>query len=238
MITPFHDDPYMLVRQAYTPVATDTESEPLEDPVETKEIQPLSPRTTPLSPNYIPSSSDYTSDTPYSDEESVPIEAFETNTASSSDFTSPLSPNHPLTWTSPTPIPYRAFYYRNVQIFLRYPFFITITGIISNPSYTEEAYTPVATDTESEPLEDPVETKEIQPLSSRTTPLSPNYIPSSPDYTSDTPYSDEESVPIEAFETNTASSSDFTSPLSPNHPLTWTSPTPIPSRAFYYRSTA
>ncbi|GKD75303.1 hypothetical protein Tco_1333585 [Tanacetum coccineum] len=57
-------------------------------------------------------------------------------------------------------------------------------------------------------------------------------------YTLDTPHSDEESEPIEASETNTASPSDFTLPLSPDHPLTQTSPTPTPSRVFYYHSTA
>ncbi|GJV21484.1 hypothetical protein Tco_1370504 [Tanacetum coccineum] len=52
VITPFHNDSYMLVRQAYIPVATYIESEPLEDPIKTKETQPLTPRTTPLSPDY------------------------------------------------------------------------------------------------------------------------------------------------------------------------------------------
>ncbi|GKA37746.1 hypothetical protein Tco_0724311 [Tanacetum coccineum] len=113
MITPFHDDLYMLVRQAYTPDATDTEFEPLEDPIETEETQPLSPRTTPLAPDYTLASPDYTPDTPYLDEESGPIEAPETTTASPSDSTSPLSPDHPLTQTSPTPTPSRAFYYRS-----------------------------------------------------------------------------------------------------------------------------
>ncbi|GKE86008.1 hypothetical protein Tco_1559750, partial [Tanacetum coccineum] len=111
VITPFHDDPYMLVRQTYTPVATNTESESLKDPIETKETQPLSPRTIPLSPDYTLASPDYTIDTPHSDEESKPIEAPETRTDSPSDSTSPLSLDHPLTQTSPTPTPSRAFYY-------------------------------------------------------------------------------------------------------------------------------
>nr|GEU39576.1 hypothetical protein [Tanacetum cinerariifolium] len=51
VITPLHDDPYMLVRRAYTPIATDIEFEPFEDPIESKETQPLSPRAAPLSPN-------------------------------------------------------------------------------------------------------------------------------------------------------------------------------------------
>ncbi|GKD27641.1 hypothetical protein Tco_1233855, partial [Tanacetum coccineum] len=65
VITPFHDDPYMLVRQAYTPIATDIESEPLEDPIKTEETQPLSPRTAPLSPDYNPPSPNYTPDRPH-----------------------------------------------------------------------------------------------------------------------------------------------------------------------------
>ncbi|GKA69379.1 hypothetical protein Tco_0775443, partial [Tanacetum coccineum] len=85
VITPLHDDPYILVRQAYTPIATDIKSEPLEDPIETEETQPLSPRTAPLSPDYTLASSDYTPNTPHSDEESKPMEASETRTASPSD---------------------------------------------------------------------------------------------------------------------------------------------------------
>ncbi|GKA95348.1 hypothetical protein Tco_0817386 [Tanacetum coccineum] len=113
VISPLHDDPYMLVRQAYTPITIDIESEPLKDPIKVEETQPLSTRTTPLSPDYTPASLDYTSNTPHSDEESEPMEASETWTASPLDSTSPLSPNHPLTQTSPTPTPYRAFYYRS-----------------------------------------------------------------------------------------------------------------------------
>nr|GEV85718.1 hypothetical protein [Tanacetum cinerariifolium] len=111
VITPFHDDPDILVRHAYTPVATDTESEPFEDPIEIDETRPLSPRTTPLSPDYTLTFPGYTLDTPHSNEESDPIEASETRIASPSDSTSPLSPNHPLTQTSPTHIPSKAFYY-------------------------------------------------------------------------------------------------------------------------------
>ncbi|GJR28633.1 hypothetical protein Tco_1104865 [Tanacetum coccineum] len=113
LISPFHDDPYMLVRQAYTPIATDTESEPFKDPIKTKETQPLSLRATPLSPDYIPASPDYTPITPHSDEESDPMEAPETRSSSPLDSTSPLSPDHPLTQTSPTPTPPRAFFYRS-----------------------------------------------------------------------------------------------------------------------------
>ncbi|GKD70241.1 hypothetical protein Tco_1324331 [Tanacetum coccineum] len=71
MITSLHDDSYMLVRQAYTPIATDIESEPFEDPIETEETQPLSLRETPLGPDYTPASSDYTHDTPHLDEDTI-----------------------------------------------------------------------------------------------------------------------------------------------------------------------
>ncbi|GJW81601.1 hypothetical protein Tco_0145576 [Tanacetum coccineum] len=104
----------MLVRQAYTSTITDTKSKPLEDPIKTKEPQSL-----PITSAPIPSH-DYTPATPLSDEESEAFETSETRitsphfTTPSSDFTSPLSPNNPLsTQTSLTLTPYRAFYYRS-----------------------------------------------------------------------------------------------------------------------------
>ncbi|GKD72176.1 hypothetical protein Tco_1330458 [Tanacetum coccineum] len=111
--TPFHDDPYMLVRQAYTSTITDTESEPFEDPIKTEKPQSL------IIPSLPTSSLDYTPATPHSSEESEPIEASKTriasphSTTSPSDSTSPLSPDHPLTQTSPTLTPSRAFFYRS-----------------------------------------------------------------------------------------------------------------------------
>ncbi|GKB16297.1 hypothetical protein Tco_0850220 [Tanacetum coccineum] len=93
-------------------------------------------------------------------------------------------------------------------------------------------------DSLSDPLEDPIKAKETQPLSPSTSPLSPDYTPASPDYTPNTPHSDEESEPIEAPKTRTASPSNSTSPLSLDHLLSQISPTFTPSRAFYYRSTA
>ncbi|GJY54879.1 hypothetical protein Tco_0446543 [Tanacetum coccineum] len=113
VITPFHDDPYMIVMQAYTPIAMDIKFEPFEDPIKTEETQPLSPRAAPLSPDYTPASPDYTFDTPHSDEDSEPIKASETRTTSPLGSTSPLSPDHLLTQTSPTSTPSRAFYYRS-----------------------------------------------------------------------------------------------------------------------------
>ncbi|GKF54433.1 hypothetical protein Tco_0161343, partial [Tanacetum coccineum] len=101
------------------------------------------------------------------------------------------------------------------------------------------AYTSTITDAEFEPFEDPIETEEPQSL-----PITSVPIPS-PDYTPATPHTDEESEPMETFETRvasphcTTSPSDSTSPLSLDHPLlTHTSPTLTPSRAFYYRSNA
>ncbi|GJY54880.1 hypothetical protein Tco_0446544, partial [Tanacetum coccineum] len=91
--------------QAHTPIAIDLDSEPFEDPIETEETQPLSPRVAPLSPDYTSGFLDYTPDTPYSDEDSKPMEESETRTASPSGSTSPLSPDHLLTQTSPTPTP-------------------------------------------------------------------------------------------------------------------------------------
>nr|GFA40117.1 hypothetical protein [Tanacetum cinerariifolium] len=109
--TPLHDDPYMLVRHAYTPIVTDIESEPFKDPIETEETQPLSLRVVPLSPDHTLASLEYTPDTSHSDEESEPMEALENRTTSLSDSTSPLSYDHPLTQTSPTLTPSRASYY-------------------------------------------------------------------------------------------------------------------------------
>ncbi|GJS04614.1 hypothetical protein Tco_0321122 [Tanacetum coccineum] len=91
LITPLHDDPYML----------------------TDETQLLSPRAAPLSPDYTLAPSDYTPDTPHTDGESEPMKASKTRTTSPSDSTSPLFPDHPLTQTSPTPTPSRDFYYRS-----------------------------------------------------------------------------------------------------------------------------
>ncbi|GJV76355.1 hypothetical protein Tco_1507939 [Tanacetum coccineum] len=113
VITHLHDDPYMLVRQAYTPIAMDIESEPFKDPIETEETYPLCPRVIPLPPDYTPASLDYTLDTLHLDKDLEPMEASETRPASPSGSTSPLSPDHPLTQTSPTSTPSQAFYYHS-----------------------------------------------------------------------------------------------------------------------------
>ncbi|GJU24366.1 hypothetical protein Tco_1162987 [Tanacetum coccineum] len=74
---------------------------------------------------------------------------------------------------------------------------------------------PIATDIEFEPFEDPIEIEETQLLYYRAAPLLPNYTLAAPDYTLDTPHSDEDSEPMESFVTRIASPSGSTSPLSP-----------------------
>nr|GEV36514.1 hypothetical protein [Tanacetum cinerariifolium] len=81
----------MLVRQAYSPTALDTDFKPLEDSLETEEPQPLSPTSVPLSPDYTPA-------TPYTNNESKPYKTSETRVTSlpsptlSPDPASPPSP--------------------------------------------------------------------------------------------------------------------------------------------------
>ncbi|GKA91266.1 hypothetical protein Tco_0813136 [Tanacetum coccineum] len=98
-------DPHFQARGLLTATATDNEFEPFEDPLETKDPQPLSPRLAPPSPDYTPA-------TPHTDEELDPFETSETritsphSTTPPSDPTSPPSPQQlPLTQTSPNPIP-------------------------------------------------------------------------------------------------------------------------------------
>ncbi|GKC79708.1 hypothetical protein Tco_1130482 [Tanacetum coccineum] len=90
-------DPYEAIRQACL-VETDTESEPFEDPVETG--TPESPHTV-ASPTSLP---DSTPPTSHAEE----LEDSDTSGArsTSSDFTAPLSPDHPLTHTLPTLVPF------------------------------------------------------------------------------------------------------------------------------------
>ncbi|GJS61481.1 hypothetical protein Tco_0656265 [Tanacetum coccineum] len=106
------------------------------------------------------------------------------------------------------------------------------------PKEVEKAYRPTDTDTKSEPFEDPIEIEEPQSLPITSTPIP------LPDYTPATPHTEEESKPIEAYWTRVVSLHsttlplESTSPLSPDHLLTQTSPTLAPPRAFYYRNTA
>ncbi|GJU45590.1 hypothetical protein Tco_1202856, partial [Tanacetum coccineum] len=89
--TPLLDDPYVAVRQAHS-VDTNTESKPEEAPSKIEECQPLVPTS------------------PLTDEEFEAFEPYDTrittsHSSASSDYASPLSPDHPLTQASPTPIP-------------------------------------------------------------------------------------------------------------------------------------
>ncbi|GJZ66466.1 hypothetical protein Tco_0623162 [Tanacetum coccineum] len=127
--TPLPDDPYVAVRQAHL-ADTDTESRPVEDIRETEVPQPLL-----ILPSLVPSSDDLhltvgqahtpaTVDTESEPEEASSktkeFEAYEpsdtgitsSHSSASSDSTTPLSPNHPLTQTSPTPTPTRVLSYR------------------------------------------------------------------------------------------------------------------------------
>ncbi|GJZ51069.1 hypothetical protein Tco_0605584 [Tanacetum coccineum] len=93
---PLLEDPYKAIRQAYL-VGTDTESEPIEDLVETE--APKS-RHTVASPTSLPDGTPPT----FHVEES---EGSDTSgvRSTSSDSTAPLSPDHPLTHTTPTLVP-------------------------------------------------------------------------------------------------------------------------------------
>ncbi|GJY22807.1 hypothetical protein Tco_0396465 [Tanacetum coccineum] len=93
---PLYEDPYEVIRQAYL-VETDTESEPFEDPVETK--IPESPHIV-ASPTSLPDSTPPTchaEESEDSDTSSV--------RSTSSDSPAPLSTDHSLTHTSPTLVP-------------------------------------------------------------------------------------------------------------------------------------
>ncbi|GJX24294.1 hypothetical protein Tco_0228739 [Tanacetum coccineum] len=121
--TPLPDDPYMAVRQAYL-VDTNTESRPLEDLKETK-AHTLAIVDTESEPEEAPSEIEESlpldSRAPLTDEEFEASKPSDTRTtllhsSSSSDSTTPLSPDHPLTRTSPTPTPTRAsFHHRTTH---------------------------------------------------------------------------------------------------------------------------
>ncbi|GKC23887.1 hypothetical protein Tco_1026037 [Tanacetum coccineum] len=111
------DDPYSIVGQAHTPATIDIESEPEEAPSETEELQPL---TTPPSPDHTPTSPDCTLVSPRTDEEFEAFEPSDTRITSShsttpSDSTTPLSSDHQLTQTSPTPMLSRPLYYHRTE---------------------------------------------------------------------------------------------------------------------------
>nr|GEW03239.1 hypothetical protein [Tanacetum cinerariifolium] len=84
---PLPEDPYEAIRQAYL-VGTDTESEPFEDLVETE---------TPESPHIVAPPTCHVEESKGSGTSGA--------RSTSSDFTVPLSPDHPLTHTTPALVP-------------------------------------------------------------------------------------------------------------------------------------
>ncbi|GJR70818.1 hypothetical protein Tco_0016883 [Tanacetum coccineum] len=100
---PLPDDPYVAIRQARL-VDTESELEPEEAPFEAEELQSLGSRV------------------PFMGEEFEAVEPSGTRTDSShssasSDSTTPLSPDHPLTHILPTPTPTRtSFHYRTARM--------------------------------------------------------------------------------------------------------------------------
>ncbi|GJW41443.1 hypothetical protein Tco_0067288 [Tanacetum coccineum] len=121
---PPSDDPYLIVGQAHTHAAINTKSEPEEAPSKTEEapskieeLQPLAARTTLPSSDHTPTLSDPTPTSPLTDEEIKVLEPSDTRITSSHstdllDSTTPLSPDHPLTQTTPIPRVFRPLYYR------------------------------------------------------------------------------------------------------------------------------
>nr|GFA61011.1 hypothetical protein [Tanacetum cinerariifolium] len=106
--TTFPEDPYEAIRQAYL-VEIDTEYEPFEDPIDTE---------TPESPYAVASLTSLSDSTPpacHTEE----LEDSDTSGAksTSSDSIAPLSPDHPLARTSPTPTPtYVSFHCRTARM--------------------------------------------------------------------------------------------------------------------------
>ncbi|GKD08021.1 hypothetical protein Tco_1187706, partial [Tanacetum coccineum] len=101
------DDVHLTVGQAHTLAIVDTESELEEAPSEIEESLPLDSRA------------------PLTDEEFEASKPSNTRTtllhsSSSSDSTTPLSPDHPLTQTSPTSTPTRALFHRRTTRMTRY----------------------------------------------------------------------------------------------------------------------
>nr|GEZ07637.1 hypothetical protein [Tanacetum cinerariifolium] len=120
----------MVVRRVYLATITDSESKPFEDSRETEisqplliapspieEFQPLAARTTPAASDHTLISYDSTPVSPLNNEElkvSEPLDIGITlsHSTASSDFTTPLSSDHPLTQTSPTSI--CVLYYQSI----------------------------------------------------------------------------------------------------------------------------
>nr|GEY28969.1 hypothetical protein [Tanacetum cinerariifolium] len=111
---PLSDYPYLIVGQTHTPVTIDTKSELEKASLKTEELQPLATRTSLPSLDDTTTSSDLTPVSHLTNEEFKASEPSDTRITSShstdlSYSTTPLSPNHTLTQTSPTPT--RVSYY-------------------------------------------------------------------------------------------------------------------------------
>ncbi|GKG14867.1 hypothetical protein Tco_0354467, partial [Tanacetum coccineum] len=108
---PFLEDPYEVIRQAFL-VETDTESKPSKDLIDTETTK--SPYDV-ASPTPLPDSTPLACHT----EESKDSDTFDAR-STSSDSTAPLSPDHPLTRTLPTPTPtHVSFHCRTVRMTVR-----------------------------------------------------------------------------------------------------------------------
>ncbi|GKB29085.1 hypothetical protein Tco_0868486, partial [Tanacetum coccineum] len=80
-------------------------------------------------------------------------------------------------------------------------------------------------DTESDPEEAPSEAEDSQPLSSRVPLMSEEFEASEPSG-------------ARTISSHSSTSSNSTTPLSPDHPLTYVSPTPTLTQASFHRKTA
>ncbi|GKB76233.1 hypothetical protein Tco_1260716 [Tanacetum coccineum] len=106
---PFPEDPYEAIRQGYL-VETNTKAKPFEDPVETK---------TPESPYIITTPTSLPDSTPPTHHAGELEDSSTSGTRSTpSNFTTPLSPDHPLTHTSPTLV---LFFRRTIRMAVRVP---------------------------------------------------------------------------------------------------------------------
>nr|GEX39622.1 hypothetical protein [Tanacetum cinerariifolium] len=110
VLAPLPKDPYEAIRQACL-VETNIESEPFENPIDTE---------TPELPHAIASLTPLPDRTPPAchTEESKDCDTSGAR-STSSNFTAPLSPDHPLTRTAPTPTPTHTralFYHRTTRM--------------------------------------------------------------------------------------------------------------------------
>ncbi|GJS91665.1 hypothetical protein Tco_0774301 [Tanacetum coccineum] len=92
---------------------------------------------------------------------------------------------------------------------------------MSTPAYAQL----VDTDTESDPEEAPSEVEELQSVGSRIPLMGEEFEAFKP-------------IGTRTDSSHSSASSDSTTPLSPDHPLTHVSPTPTPTRVLFHRRTA